>query len=41
VQDAATALEITLTSDEIHTMEALAAQAGVDTKGAWEKPMHS
>lgn len=39
VEDAASAIQIELTSDEIRTIEALAEQAGVDTKGAWEKPM--
>lgn len=39
VQDAVAAAKISLTQDEILTIEKLAAQTGVDTKGAWEKPM--
>lgn len=41
VEDAAAAIQLRLSSDEIHRLEALAAQADVDTRGAWEKPMHS
>lgn len=39
VQDAAAATRLTLTAQEAQTIEALAAQAGVDTRGAWESPM--
>lgn len=39
VEDAAQAAKITLTSEEIERIEALAAKAGVDTRGSWEQPM--
>lgn len=39
VEEAAGATTITLTSQEIERMETLAAKAGVDTRGSWEKPM--
>ncbi|AZA56953.1 aldo/keto reductase [Chryseobacterium shandongense] len=39
VEDAAHASKIILSSEEIERMEALAAKAGVDTRGSWEKPM--
>lgn len=41
VHDAALAAQITLSSDELHAIEVLAEQAGVDTRGAWERPMHA
>lgn len=40
VRDAAAATRLTLSAEEIDTLETLAAQAGVDTRGAWEQPMH-
>lgn len=40
VQDATSATRIALTASEMATLETLAAQAGVDTQGAWERPMH-
>ncbi|WP_407303883.1 aldo/keto reductase [Acinetobacter sp.] len=39
VTDAARAAEIQLGADEIVTLEELAKATGVDTRGAWEKPM--
>ncbi|MEW5289426.1 aldo/keto reductase [Erwinia papayae] len=39
VLDAAAAAEIHLTPDETVTLERLARETGVDTRGAWEKPM--
>jgi len=41
VHDAAAATRLTLSAQEIDDIETLAAQAGVDTRGAWEQPMHS
>jgi len=41
VQDAASAIRIALTASEMATLETLAAQAGVDTQGAWESAMHA
>ena len=41
VEDAAAATTLQLSPEEIKTLESLAVQAGVDTRGAWEKPMHS
>jgi len=40
VEDAVLASQITLTSQEIETIETLAAKAGVDTRGSWENPMN-
>lgn len=40
VHDAAAATRLTLSAQEIDTIETLAAQAGVDTRGSWEQPMH-
>lgn len=39
VQDAAAATRLALSEQEMQTLEALAAQAGVDTRGSWERPM--
>ncbi|MFV5509622.1 aldo/keto reductase [Acinetobacter sp. 197] len=39
VTDAARAAEIQLSADEMVTLEELAKATGVDTRGAWEKPM--
>ncbi len=39
VDEAAGATKFTLTAQEIEKIEVLAAKAGVDTRGAWEKPM--
>jgi aryl-alcohol dehydrogenase-like predicted oxidoreductase len=39
VEDAVRAAQLTLTTQEIAQLEALAAQAGVDTRGSWEKAM--
>ncbi|WP_216935521.1 MULTISPECIES: aldo/keto reductase [unclassified Acinetobacter] len=39
VLDAARAAEIQLSADEMVTLEDLAKATGVDTRGAWEKPM--
>lgn len=39
ITDAAKAMSVILTPDEIATLERLAKEAGVDTKGAWEEPM--
>lgn len=39
VLDAAGAVEIQLNAEEMVTLERLAQEAGVDTRGAWEKPM--
>ncbi|KAA5927807.1 MULTISPECIES: aldo/keto reductase [Pantoea] len=39
VLDAASALEIKLSHEEIILLEQLAAETGVDTRGAWENPM--
>lgn len=40
VQDAAAAAQLTLAPGDIQAIEALAVQAGVDTRGAWERSMH-
>jgi len=40
VEDVVLASQITLTSQEIETIETLAAKAGVDTRGSWENPMN-
>lgn len=40
VEDAAHAAKIVLTPKEMATLETLASKAGVDARGAWEKPMH-
>ena len=40
VEDAVLASQITLTSQEIETIETLASKAGVDTRGSWENPMN-
>jgi aryl-alcohol dehydrogenase-like predicted oxidoreductase len=39
VEDAVSAAKLTLTAEEVKKIEGLAAKAGVDTKGSWEKPM--
>lgn len=39
VEDALEATKISLTKEEMETIEALAEKAGVDTRGSWEKPM--
>ncbi|MFJ5162360.1 aldo/keto reductase [Pantoea sp. NPDC088449] len=39
VSDAAKAIEITLNQDEIELLEQLSREAGVNTRGAWEKSM--
>ena len=39
IQDAVKASEINLTTQEIEDLETLAKATGIDTKGAWEKPM--
>jgi aryl-alcohol dehydrogenase-like predicted oxidoreductase len=39
IEDALNATKIILTDQEIEKIEALAANAGVDTQGAWEKSM--
>lgn len=39
VQDAAAASKIILTGEEVALLEKLAEKTGVNTKGAWEKPM--
>jgi aryl-alcohol dehydrogenase-like predicted oxidoreductase len=39
VEDALNASKITLTPEEVTQIEALAAKAGVDTRGSWEKSM--
>jgi aryl-alcohol dehydrogenase-like predicted oxidoreductase len=39
VEDAAHASKINLSTEEIERIEALAAKAGVDTRGSWERPM--
>jgi len=39
IEDALNATKIILTHQEIEKLEALAAKAGVDTQGAWEKSM--
>jgi aryl-alcohol dehydrogenase-like predicted oxidoreductase len=39
IEDALNATKIILTNQEIENIEALAAKAGVDTQGAWEKSM--
>lgn len=39
VQDAAAAATIVLTNEEMKMLETLAENTGVNTKGAWEKPM--
>lgn len=39
VDDAAKAASITLSADEMNTLEDLAAKAGVNTRGGWEIPM--
>jgi len=41
VQEAAAAAQLVLTAQDMQRIEALAAQAGVDTRGAWERPMHA
>lgn len=40
VEEAAAAAKIRLTHDEIATLETLAAETGVDTKGSWENHMN-
>lgn len=40
VEEAAAAIKIRLSDDEINTLEALAAETGVDTKGSWENHMN-
>ena len=40
VEEAAAATRLQLGADEVRALQALAAQAGVDTRGAWERPMH-
>lgn len=39
VQDAVKATEITLTEEEVKTIEEAAESTGVDTRGSWEMPM--
>lgn len=39
VQDAAKAVQIELSADEMDMIETAAAQTGVDTRGSWENPM--
>jgi aryl-alcohol dehydrogenase-like predicted oxidoreductase len=39
VEEAASAAQISLTKQEMEQIEALAAKAGVDTRGSWERPM--
>lgn len=39
VEDAAKAVEIKLTSEEIEILELIASKTGVDTRGSWEQPM--
>ncbi len=39
IEDALNATKVVLTNQEIEKIEALAANAGVDTQGAWEKSM--
>jgi aryl-alcohol dehydrogenase-like predicted oxidoreductase len=39
IEDALSATKIRLTHQEIERIETLAAKAGVDTQGAWEKSM--
>lgn len=39
IQEAAGAIKITLTKEEIQQLERLAENTAVDTKGAWENPM--
>lgn len=40
VLDAAAATRLTLSAGDIDTLERLAAEANVDTRGAWERTMH-
>lgn len=40
VHDAAAACAVELLAQEIRTLEDLAARTAVDTRGAWERPMH-
>ena len=40
VKDAAAALRLQLSAQEIHALDLLSTQAGVDTRGAWERAMH-
>lgn len=40
VSDAAGATKLALSLQQMQTLEALAAQAGVNTRGEWERPMH-
>ena len=40
VEEAAAAIKIRLSDDEIKTLETLAAETGVDTKGSWENHMN-
>lgn len=39
VQDAAKAMQIALTADDMARLESAAASTGVDTRGSWENPM--
>ena len=39
VEDTVRAIRLSLTVEEINRMEAAAEETGVDTRGAWEKPM--
>jgi hypothetical protein len=39
ISEAVGSLNITLSTDEIATLERLAAETGVDTRGAWEERM--
>lgn len=41
VNDAAAATRLALSPHELHSLEALAAQTGVDTRGGWERSMHA
>lgn len=39
VRDAAKAVQVELSADEMYKIETAAAQTGVDTRGSWENPM--
>lgn len=40
IEDAIKAAEVNLTAREIHELEEVAKETGVEVRGAWEKPMH-
>lgn len=39
VREAAKAVQVQLSAEDMQRLETAAAQTGVDTRGSWEKPM--